>query len=169
MRNRNIMVLLGAMLLIVAVLLLSLIPQGKREITVGATVVPAATQAPSASPEAAQETADTGTAETQTPANAYLLVTVAGTVYEPVALCDEGEYTLRRGDEYENVIHVTPDSIYMKSSSCDNQDCVLQGTVTLENMDERVLGNMIICLPNEVTLELHTPEGLAELLMNYGQ
>lgn len=46
----------------------------------------------------------------------------------------------------------------MKSSSCDNQACVHQGIVTLENMSTRVLQNMIICLPNEVVLSLLTPE-----------
>ena len=59
-----------------------------------------------------------------------------------------------------NTIHVTPDSIWMEHSTCDNQDCVMQGTVSLDNMETRVLSNMIICLPNEVVLELHTPETL---------
>jgi hypothetical protein len=53
----------------------------------------------------------------------------------------------------------------MKSSTCDNQDCVLQGTVSLENKYERVLGNMIICLPNEITLELFTPQELVQVLL----
>ena len=52
----------------------------------------------------------------------------------------------------------------MKSSPCDNQDCVKQGEVTLANKDERILSNMIICLPNQVVLELYTPEELLELL-----
>jgi len=46
----------------------------------------------------------------------------------------------------------------MAESSCDNQDCIYQGTVTLENKKERVLQNMILCLPNEVILELLTEE-----------
>ena len=32
-----------------------------------------------------------------------------------------------------------------------------QVEVTLENRDSRVLANMIICLPNEVILEVLTP------------
>lgn len=96
---------------------------------------------------------------------AYLLVTVRGVVYQPIPLTEEGEYTVKQGTSgMENVIHVTPTSVNMKSSTCDNQDCVQQGEVTLKNMKERILGNMIICLPNEVTLELYTPEGLMELL-----
>ena len=61
------------------------------------------------------------------------------------------------------MIHVTADSIAMASSTCDNQDCVKQGTVSLDNKDTRVLQNMIICLPNGVTLELLTPEEVEEL------
>ena len=38
-----------------------------------------------------------------------------------------------------------------------------QGTVTLENRDERILYNMIICLPNQVMLELYTPEEVLEM------
>lgn len=166
MRNRNVMVLGGAVLLIVLVLLLALIPQGRREVQTGATVAPAATVTAAATENPPAE--ETAPQETQPLADAYLLVTAAGVLYEPIAIYEEGEYTLRRGD-MENVIHVTPDSVYMKSSTCDNQDCVLQGTVTLDNMSERVLGNMIICLPNEVTLELYTPEGLAQVLVENTQ
>lgn len=171
MRNRNVLVLAGAVLLIAVVALLSLIPQGQREVQVGSTIAafetatPAPTETPASSeaPEATE-----APAETPETAKAYLLVTVAGVLYEPIAIYEEGEYTVRRG-EHENVIHVTPDSVYMASSTCENQDCVLQGTVSLDNMAERVLGNMIICLPNEVTLELYTPEGLAQAIVQYGE
>ena len=58
----------------------------------------------------------------------------------------------------KNVIHVTEDSIQMASSTCDNQLCVTEGVVTLENKASRVQGNYIICLPNGVTLELLNDE-----------
>ena len=62
----------------------------------------------------------------------------------------------------ENAIHVTQDSMYMKSATCENQNCIKQGTVNLQNMETRVLGNMIICLPNRVVLELLLPEEVGE-------
>lgn len=86
---------------------------------------------------------------------AYLVITVAGETYEPIRLDSAGRYTVTRGDKV-NVVEVTEDSIRMHSSTCDNQDCVLQGTVTLENRADRVLQSMILCLPNEVVLELLT-------------
>ena len=64
------------------------------------------------------------------------------------------------GTVTENDICVTPTGVYMESSTCENQDCVYQGEVTLDNMDERILGNMIICLPNQVCLELYSIEQL---------
>lgn len=52
----------------------------------------------------------------------------------------------------------------MESSTCENQDCVEQGTVTFDNLNSRILGRFIICLPNYVTLELFTPEETATIL-----
>ena len=92
-------------------------------------------------------------------------MTVSGTTYAPLALTSEGDFTIRQeATGAENVVHVTPDSITMKSANCDNQDCVLQGTVTLDTKDDRVLGSMIICLPHQVTLELYSAEEMAALL-----
>ena len=73
-------------------------------------------------------------------------------------------YTInQKKKEAQNVIHVTEDSIQMASSTCDNQLCVTEGVVTLENKASRVLGNYIICLPNGVTLELLNEEEYAAL------
>lgn len=96
---------------------------------------------------------------------AYLVVEVAGSMYEPIPLEEDGRYTITRGDMV-NVVAVTKDSVTMHSSTCDNQDCVLQGTVSLANRNDRVLQNMILCLPNEVVLSLYTEEEVAELLLN---
>jgi hypothetical protein len=91
-------------------------------------------------------------------AMAYLVLTMGDTRYKPLPLYKETAYRLRQQDGKENVFHVTRDSVYMESANCDNQNCIHQGTVTLGNRDARVLGNMIICLPNQVVLELITPK-----------
>ncbi|MDL2318807.1 NusG domain II-containing protein [Eubacteriales bacterium OttesenSCG-928-A19] len=99
-------------------------------------------------------------------AAAYLLVTVRGMQYEPIPLDQEADLTLRKketGDE--NVIHITPESVGMASSTCDNQDCVEQGTITLQNRHTRILQNMIICLPNEVILEMVTADEVEAMLV----
>ncbi len=88
---------------------------------------------------------------------AYLVVEVAGQMYEPMLLEVDGKFTITRG-EMVNVVAVTKDSVTMHSSTCDNQDCVLQGVVSLENRADRVLQNMILCLPHEIVLALYTEE-----------
>lgn len=103
---------------------------------------------------------------TQAPiANAYLVVTVGSTVYQPIPLYEEGDYVINQKDSgARNIIHVTTDSVCMASSTCDNQLCVEQGTVTLDNQKDRALGNMIICLPNEVALELYSRQEMIDLI-----
>lgn len=96
---------------------------------------------------------------------AWLLVTAGGTTYQPIPLVEEGEYSVIQEETgAKNVIHVTPESVDMKSSTCENQDCVKQGVVSLDNRENRLLGNMIICLPNQVSLELYTTEELIQML-----
>ena len=109
--------------------------------------------------------------ETPQPARGYVLVsTAAQSGWLP--LPEEGEYsyhlkqTLADGTEAENVIHLTQDGVYMEDSTCENHDCVQQGIVTLENRNERILGNFIICLPNQVYLQLFTPEEILEMMQN---
>lgn len=89
----------------------------------------------------------------------------AAITYQPIPLIEEGEYSVIQEETgAENVIHVTTESVDLKSSTCENQDCVKQGVVSLDNRDSRLLGNMIICLPNQVTLELYTTEELIQML-----
>ncbi len=81
------------------------------------------------------------------------------------ALPSAGEQTIviRQGegaDAMENVLRLTPDGVAVVSANCDNQDCVEQGTVTLDNKDARALGSMIICLPHQVSVELYAAEEL---------
>ena len=118
------------------------------------TARPGATQAPEDAPK---------------PARGYVLVTTA-TQSGWLPLPEEGEvsYPLRQllpdGTEAVNTIHLTPEGVYMEDSTCEGHDCVQQGEVTLDNRTERILGNMIICLPNQVTLQLYTPEELLEMV-----
>jgi hypothetical protein len=104
------------------------------------------------------ENADPTPRPTLYPANSYLRISTGRGVYAPIPLVEDGSFKLTQGEGIENVIHVGKDSFYMESSTCDNQDCVEQGEVTLDNIEERILFNMVICLPNQVTLELLTPE-----------
>jgi hypothetical protein len=183
--KKNLIVIAALVLLVAAVALTAMLLKPELNPTLGTleadptatpvvTEVPVVTEAPSATEAPAADAAATEAPAAETTdtegldslnADAYLVVSVAGMMYEPIPLVEEGRYSIRRGD-LVNVIEVTPTSIKMHESSCDNQDCVEQGTVSLENYKQRVLQNMIICLPNEVVLELYTTEELAQLMLS---
>ena len=151
-----------ALCLLLCVLLSACSLQEKKDPAATATVQP--TQVPVEEPTAQPTQAPTEAPEpTAAPAQAYLVVTVGDALYEPIPLTAEGRYTIKRGDHI-NIVEVTATSICMAESSCDNQDCVYQGVVDLENKSTRVLQNMIICLPNNVMLELYTYEELQAAL-----
>ena len=90
-------------------------------------------------------------------ADSYLLIRTDQACSVPIPLNEDYSFTVRQSDGSENVIHVGINSFYMESSNCDNQNCVEEGVVTLENMNERILFNLIICLPHRLSLEMLTP------------
>ena len=117
-----------------------------------------ASPAPTASPGEGQS----GTPEKAPEAEAYLYIIVNGRISGIYAVGEEGDVTVDQGDGKVNVIHMTEKGFYMASSTCDNQLCVHQGEVTVDNYQQRILGASVLCLPNNVDLELvvpsHTPD-----------
>ena len=103
------------------------------------------------------------------PSIAYVLVqTNGGAGLLPLPM--EGEYsrTVRQvmddGTEAVNVLRLTPEGFRMTDANCEGHDCISEGEVTLENREERVLWNMIICLPHQLSVELITREEAVALL-----
>ncbi len=140
------------------------------EATAAPTETPAAsTEAPTATPEEAATSTDmeepAGKEDAVSLADAYLVVMVGDVVYNPIPLTGPNRYVLRQGNgEKVNIVEVTEDSIWMAESTCDNQDCIYQGKVSLENRDTRVLQNMVLCLPHNVTLLLMTQDEIRQAL-----
>lgn len=140
------------------------------EATAAPTEAPAAsTEAPTAAPEEAATSTDmeesAGKEDAVSLADAYLVVMVGDVVYNPIPLTGPNRYVLRQGNgEKVNIVEVTEDSIWMAESTCDNQDCIYQGKVSLENRDTRVLQNMVLCLPHNVTLLLMTQDEIRQAL-----
>lgn len=156
MRNKNLLILIILLVLIVLV-------------AVGAMVF-------KSQPDAASVTeAITGSASTDAAGQTEVL-TGAGYVY--ITASGEGRWfelpeaesriNITRpeedGTETFNVINLSPEGVFVESASCDNQDCVEQGVVTLENKSTRVLQNLIVCLPNEVSVELYSAEEVMAML-----
>lgn len=53
-----------------------------------------------------------------------------------------------------NAVAFTGEAVYMDHANCENQDCVDMGQVTLDNLEVRVMGGFIICLPHKVSVEV---------------
>ena len=157
----------------------------KKEITAEETAIPAeeetekpaaeATEKPAA--EATETTAEDEAKEQpflvqiteDDPSIGYVLVRMPNPI-GLLPLPQEGEYkkTIRvampDGSEYVNVLHITTNGFWMEHANCEGQDCVKQGEVTLENREERILWNMIICLPHQLSAELITREEAEQML-----
>ena len=97
-------------------------------------------------------------------ADSYLLIRTKKRIYSPIPLNEENALRITQEDGAENVIHIMENAFYMESSNCENQNCVEEGEVTLENREDRALLNMVLCLPHELTLELLTPQEAGEVL-----
>ena len=141
------------------------------------TAAPAVTAAPEATPEptavpTAEPTAEPTVEPTQEPAQeaamvgpmpqaktekvrGYVVLTVGGRQYgEPIPMDRDKIITLKQDDGRINKVHITPETVYMEFSTCENQDCVGQGEVHVDTYKDRILGTYIICLPNNVSIEM---------------
>lgn len=139
-----------------------------------ATAEPAATEAPEATdaPETtdALETTDAPEA-TDAPQSAnmvgpmmpkqtekvrgHVVITVAGRQYgDPIPMDRDKIITVKQENGAINRIHITPEYVEMESSTCENQDCIGEGEVNVNTYKDRILSTYIICLPNQVTIEM---------------
>ena len=85
----------------------------------------------------------------------HVLLTVGGRQYgDPIPMDRDKIITLRQDDGKINKVHITPEKVFMESSTCDNQDCVQQGEVHVDTYQDRILGCYVICLPNNVSIEM---------------
>ena len=85
----------------------------------------------------------------------HVILTVGGRQYgDPIPMDRDKIITLRQDDDKINKVHITPEKVYMESSTCDNQDCVQQGEVHVDTYQDRILGTYVICLPNNVSIEM---------------
>ena len=130
------------------------------EATAEPTVEPTAepTQAPTEAPAAqpAQAAMVGPMPAPQTAAvKGHVVITVGNRQYgDPIPMDREKVITIKQENGHVNKVHITPEKAYMEYSSCDNQDCVGQGEITMDNYKTRILSTFVICLPNNVTVEM---------------
>ena len=82
-----------------------------------------------------------------------VIVTVNGN--EEANLPFGTEHTLQViQDNGKNTVRMTKDAVYMEEADCHGQDCVKMEPVTRDNLEMRVMGGFIICLPHRVSVEV---------------
>lgn len=146
MKNANVRVLVIVLALVAVVALLAGL--FSRETVTDAP--PVVSERVSITPAAPEKGADT---------QAFIRLQVGDEIHPLIPLTDGGEYTISQSDSgAKNVIRTTATGAVMHFSTCDNQNCVQQGEVTLDNRDLRVMGSLIVCLPNQVVVELLSAE-----------
>ncbi len=79
---------------------------------------------------------------------------VGSYVYKEVSLDEDQVIEIDQGSDVVNHVEVKDGAINMVDSTCPDQQCVHQGEITAENYEDRALRNWIVCLPNQVTIEL---------------
>ena len=57
-------------------------------------------------------------------------------------------------DSGRNTVRMTEGAVYMEEADCHGQDCVKMEPVTRDNLEMRVMGGFIICLPHRVSVEV---------------
>lgn len=160
MKKRDLILILGVLLLAVVLLLAGM---AQRRLLTEPAAAPTESAGASAQPSEPTENAADGSDAVraavaayfeENSAESYLVVTTVNGVHMPIPLNGENELRLTQPDGSENVIRMDRNSFYMASSNCDNQICVQEGEVTLENRETRIMLNMVICLPHNLKLEL---------------
>lgn len=83
-----------------------------------------------------------------------VVIRVGNEEYARVPLSQPQTLTVRQDNGAVNVVEVSERGMRMVSSTCDNQICVHQGWVTLDNWEMKPQQQFVSCLPNQVMLEL---------------
>ena len=84
----------------------------------------------------------------------YVRIQVRDKLYRIAPLDRDAVIPIDQGGGKINFVAIENGAVRMASSTCDNQTCVHQGSVSLHNRYARALYNTIVCLPNQVLLEV---------------
>ena len=121
-----------------------------------ATAEPAATDAPETTdaPQSANMVGPMMPKQTEK-VRGHVVITVAGRQYgDPIPMDRDKIITVKQENGAINRIHITPEYVEIESSTCENQDCIGEGEVNVNTYKDRILSTYIICLPNQVTIEM---------------
>ena len=86
-----------------------------------------------------------------------VFITLDGAALIDLPFSEARTVTVIQPDVGENTIDFTGDSVVMAHADCENQDCVDMGAVTRDNLELRVMGGFIVCLPHRLSVEVRSP------------
>lgn len=153
MKHKRILAILLASLLVCTAFFMGCTPQESE-----ADPVPVPPSALSNTPTPAPTMGAGAASDALQDAPAAVLIYLGNQLYNIIPLGEKETFTVDQGNGMVNTILVHETGVYMEHSTCDNQDCVKQGEITLSNYKERILMSWVICLPNQVSIELVVKE-----------
>ncbi|MBR1586196.1 MAG: NusG domain II-containing protein [Clostridia bacterium] len=153
-KGKNIAVIAGILILAAALMAIARL-NADRPIDLS-TLAPSASPSPAATETPAGKPAPTD-AQGAGDVEAFVLISVAGRPHSIEPLNEDRDVEIAQENGAVNVVHITHNGFHMKSSTCDNQLCVDEGEVTVDNYSRRILGPYVLCLPNQVELQLVVP------------
>ncbi|MBR5109478.1 MAG: hypothetical protein IK099_04725 [Clostridia bacterium] len=160
-KNNNIIIIVILVIIAAGILVVSRLTQSPNanlsQQEIEDTIKALFTETPDLTDTPAADETDAPEAKYEDLAAGYLFIILNNRVWGIEPLGEERDITVDQGNGVVNVIHLQEDGFYMASSTCDNQLCVGEGTVTLTNWKERILGPDIYCLPHNLILELVIP------------
>ena len=87
-------------------------------------------------------------------ASPRVYITLDGKDLIDLPFAEPHDVTILQDDGSENAVKITGEAVYMDHANCENQDCVNMGQVTLDNLELRVMGGFVICLPHKLSVEV---------------
>ncbi len=84
----------------------------------------------------------------------YAYIYVGDRLYETDPLDEDKLIEIDQGDGTVNHVEIKNGVVRMVDSTCPDKQCVYQGEMSEDNYEERPMRNWIVCLPNQVSIEL---------------
>ena len=84
----------------------------------------------------------------------WVTVMADGAVAAELPFAEKHTVRIEQDGIGENTVILTGKAVYMQDADCPGKDCVSMGEVTQENLEMRVLGGFIICLPHRLSVEV---------------
>ena len=95
-----------------------------------------------------------GDALPQAEGDLRVYVTLDGDALIDLPFSEAHVLEIEQADGARNVVRLTGEAVWMEDANCENHDCINMGEVNRDNLELRVMGGFIICLPHRISVEV---------------